>query len=98
MVENEKSSTLRLAGDVAGVHMAQLCKQAEGFVGSDIERVVVDLRNVGLMDSNAIGGLAYMHYLLEKDGKQLTLLGPPAHIRRVLKATGFDNVLRVVEE
>jgi anti-sigma B factor antagonist len=62
------------------------------------ERVVLDLRGLGFIDSTGLSLLINAHHRGRKAGRRLTIVsgtGPP---RRILETTGLTGRLDIVEE
>jgi anti-sigma B factor antagonist len=55
--------------------------------------LVLDLRQVGFLDSTGIGELVGVHRRLRKSDRPLALVVPEGPIRKILAITGMDGVL-----
>lgn len=60
-------------------------------------QVVVDLSEVGFMDSSALGTLVVMFKALRDSGGRLCLTGVQQPVRTVLKVTSVDQVIDVYD-
>jgi len=58
-------------------------------------RVVLDLREVGFLDSSGLNLFVRQHKRLARDGGSLTLRNPQGLVLRVLQFTGLDAYLEV---
>lgn len=55
--------------------------------------LVLDLEQVGFLDSTGIGELVGVHRRLGKENRPLALVVPEGPIRKILAITGMDSVL-----
>ena len=58
---------------------------------------VIDLTNVGFLDSSGITCLVRARALLGRDDRTLGLICPPGHTRRVLGLVGMDELVALYE-
>jgi anti-anti-sigma factor len=56
-------------------------------------RLVLDLRSLSFIDSNALHLLVALDQRAQRDGFQLTLLAPVAPIDRAIQVSGLDRIL-----
>lgn len=59
--------------------------------------MVIDLQQVGFLDSTGIGELVGVHRRLRKSDRPLALVVPEGPIRKILAITGMDSVLDLHE-
>jgi anti-anti-sigma factor len=64
----------------------------------DLERLVVDLREVSFLDSMSIELLLRLHTELAKAGAELLVVRGPRAVHRVFELTGLDGVLTVLDQ
>ena len=64
----------------------------------DMERLVVDLRQVTFMDSMGIEQLLRLHTELAEAGAELLVVRGPHAVHRVFELTGLDRVLAIVDQ
>jgi len=57
--------------------------------------VIADLADTTFLDSGGLGFLVRVHRLVTQHGHQLTVVAPPAHVRRALMLTGLERVLTI---
>ena len=91
------AETIVLSGNVCGVSIVPTCRQVEKLAGTDVETVRLDLAGVRIMDSNALGALAYMRHLLDRRGKSLVLVAPPPLVSELFTTCGMDQLFEIVE-
>jgi anti-sigma B factor antagonist len=80
------------AGEADAYAAPELDRCIRGCVNGEVEVVVVDLTEVTLLDSTALGVLVAAHGRLAKQGIPLRLVCTDRLIRHVLTITGFDRV------
>lgn len=64
----------------------------------DLERLVVDLRELSFLDSMSIELLLRLHTDLPQTGAELLVVRGPRAVHRVFELTGLDQVLVVVDQ
>jgi anti-sigma B factor antagonist len=57
--------------------------------------LVIDLRQVGFIDSTGIGELVGCHRRCREAGRPLAFVVPEGTIRKILKVTGMDSVFDI---
>jgi anti-anti-sigma factor len=60
--------------------------------------VVVDLRDVGFVDSTALGALVGLTRRARERGGDLRLVVDNSHVLRVLRVTNLDSLISVLPE
>ena len=89
---------LRLDGKVIGDSVSQLKQTVDESIGSGIDWLIIDLAEVPLMDSSALGAvIAAFLRLQEKNGK-LVLLNAQKSILDVLAITKLDSLFEVYDD
>ncbi len=89
---------LSISGKIAGPDSVKLSKIIGTYKESDYSKVVLDLKDVVLLDSNALGGLIYNHLLLKKHDKKMVLLAPNEHLKRLFAECSFEDVFEIIDE
>ncbi|MXG90883.1 STAS domain-containing protein [Nocardioides flavescens] len=72
--------------------------QLRGLTGSSdltAPLLVLDLTELGFLDSAGIGAIALARRQAEERGAELTLVAASPHVTKVLQVTGLDQTLRV---
>jgi stage II sporulation protein AA (anti-sigma F factor antagonist) len=59
-------------------------------------KLVLDLRRLSFIDSTGVHLLVALEQSAQRDGMELTLIAPPAPVRRVIELCGLDKTLRFV--
>ena len=89
---------LSLDGKVIGDSVSQLKQTVDESIGSGIDWLIIDLAEVPLMDSSALGTvIAAFLRLQEKNGK-LVLLKAQKSILDVLAITKLDSLFEVYDD
>lgn len=63
----------------------------------DTQRLVVDLQDTAFIDSTGLGVLVRALKRLRHHGGDLVLRSPRANARKVLRITGLDQVITIVD-
>jgi anti-sigma B factor antagonist len=71
----------------------QLARSREGHPAN----LVLDLCGLAFMDSVGVGMLVKLNRMTSEDGVTFTVLCGEGHVRRVLRETGLDGLLPVVD-
>lgn len=93
--ESDEVVVARVAGDLdiltADHVKAELSDRADGGVG----RLVLDLREVGFVDSSGLGALVSLHRYVEARGGRFVLRSVPPPVMRLFEITRLDDLLVV---
>ena len=85
---------LRLTGDVDFFSEDGFRAEAERLLATDgIERLVVDLSDVEVLDSSGLSLLIDLLKLCRELDLPMSLRGVPTRVRQLLDMTGLDGVL-----
>jgi anti-sigma B factor antagonist len=98
MIPGEGRFRIALIGDVDYAARGRLDEAYHALSEQPPGDVVADLAGTTFLDSGGLGFLVRVHRLVTKHGHQLTVLAPPAHVRRALMVTGLDRVLTITAE
>jgi len=86
------AGTLRLRGAVDVTATPELQSAFRSLADAGTTDLTVDLREVELIDSAALGTLVHMRRQLAYRGGALRLAGVPLDIRRLFAVTGLDRL------
>ncbi|MFJ9041851.1 STAS domain-containing protein [Streptomyces sp. NPDC102406] len=94
----DRSMVIRLSGELDYVTCRSLTEQVtEVLVCSGAGSVVLDLSQVSFCDSAGLSLLLGAYRRTEERGIHLVLASPPEQLRRILRMTGVDQVLRICD-
>jgi anti-anti-sigma factor len=94
--EARHPAVLRLVGDIDFFTEDEFRAEAERLLGEpDIDRLVVDLGEVGVMDSSGLSLLVDLLRLCRDTDLPMTLRGVPDRVVQLLDLTGLDQVIAV---
>jgi len=60
--------------------------------------LVIDLSGVSFLDSSGMGVIAAAQARAVEAGREIVLVRPPYSVRRAFALSGFDDVIRVVDD
>ena len=83
----------KILGNAADVFREQMSEQLQ--TGRD--RLVVDLMNVPLIDSSALGAIVVTLKSCQQSGGKLVLLNPQKAVREVLEVTQLNTVIEIYD-
>jgi anti-anti-sigma factor len=93
-----RAAVLHLVGDLDFFTEDTFRERAEHLLAAgDVERFVVDLADVGIVDSSGLGLLIDLLRLCRELGLPMTLRAVPARVQQLLELSGLGEVL-VVED
>lgn len=98
--EQSDVQIIRLVGEVR----LTLCPAFERFIadvleGSDYNNVLIDLSDVEMIDSSALGQLAKIAMASQRHRSiKPTLYSPDPSITRLLESMGFDEVFHIIQD
>ena len=94
----DNGAVLSLSGKVIGDSVPQLKQNIEERINSGVNWLIIDLAEVPLMDSSALGTIiAAFLKLRERNGK-LVLLNARKNIRDVLAITKLDSLFELYDD
>jgi len=94
--EARHPAVLRLSGDIDFFTEDEFRVEAERLLaGPGIDRLVVDLSDVGVMDSSGLSLLVDLLRLCRETDLPMTLRGVPERVLQLLDLTGLDQVIAV---
>ncbi len=67
-------------------------------LGTDHERIAIELRAVTFMDSTALGVIVAAMKRARERGGELALVGPNGSPRKVLSITALDQIVPIVDD
>ena len=83
----------KILGNAADVFRREMEQQLQAAQG----KLVVDLVNVPLIDSSALGAIVLALRYCQKSGGKLVLLNPQKAVREVLEVTQLATVIEIYE-
>ena len=95
VVKHDHSTRVRVQGEIDSATAAGLRDTLFGLVDSNTEEVVVDLSEVGLLDSNGLGTLVGTHRRLTEKRHRLVLEHPQPAVAKLLEQSGLDRIIAV---
>jgi anti-sigma B factor antagonist len=91
-----RPALLRLVGDIDFFTEDEFRAEAERLLaGPHIDRLIVDLTEVGVMDSSGLSLLVDLLRLCRDMDLSMTLRNVPARVIELLDLTGLDQVISV---
>jgi len=87
--------SLALAGRLGSATVGDVRTALGDAIDSGVEDLLVDLREVELVDATGLGVLVGSHRRAERAGRRLVLRNVPERIDRLLVATRLHRVLTV---
>jgi anti-sigma B factor antagonist len=82
---------------IGDVDVATEARVVEALSALAAQEVIVDLSQVGFLDSSGIRALVVGHRASEAAGGSLALRGPSSEAAQVLELTRINEVIRVVD-
>jgi anti-sigma B factor antagonist len=73
-------------------------REIDRLLHGDVREILIDLSEVGFMDSIALRSLVRAHQISLRAGVPLWLVGVASPVARVMRMTGLDAVLPLVDE
>lgn len=70
----------------------------DGHGDASIERIVLDLKGVGLMDSTGVGVLITIKKLADLSNRTFQVINPNAVIQRVLRITKMYDYMNILDK
>ncbi|MEU8180077.1 STAS domain-containing protein [Micromonospora sp. NPDC049044] len=90
-------TVVEAAGDLDMSTTPELRDQLHQLVQNGVQVVVVDLTDVGFIDSSGLGALVVAYKDLQARGGSLALAGVRRTVRKVLSITSVDRVIDIFD-
>jgi anti-anti-sigma factor len=87
-----------VSGELDLASSPELEQELERATASDLELLVIDLRNLEFMDSTGLSVLVRAHQKATQSGKRFAIVKGPQQVQRLLSLTGVAERLTVVDE
>jgi anti-sigma B factor antagonist len=84
---------LAASGELDLAAAASLEEELDRALGSDSDRIVIDLRGLDFIDSTGLSVLVRAHQRAQESGRELGLVNPGAQVERLLTLTGLAERL-----
>lgn len=92
------TTIIRLSGDFDLACDAGFQDQLEGVLDDRVERLVLDLRGLEFIDSVGLRALVQIDARARDDGFDFEVLCSDGQVREVLRLTGLDGVLSLIDQ
>ena len=89
---------LRVNGKIIGSAVDALRREMRTQIEQSGEHLILDLTNVPLLDSAALGAIIAMLQALKKNNGRLALLNPQKAVQNVLAVTRLDTILEIYQD
>lgn len=93
----KKQCQITIDGDITFADHAAFRQTIELFADAGIDTITYDLRNVGFMDSAALGMLLLARDEASKKNKKIVLEHPAGQVKKIFQVTRFYELFTVVE-
>jgi anti-sigma B factor antagonist len=92
-----RASVISVSGELDLASSGALEEELARATDSDVEQVVIDLRELEFMDSTGLSTLVKAHQRAAAAGKQFGLVRGPQQVQRLLSLTGVEDRLRFAD-
>lgn len=93
----ENTATVHIQGKIIGNTVTQFRREIEQQLQNGNSKLIIDLRNVPLLDSTALGVIIVTLQILQRAGGKLVLLNPQKAVTSILEVTRLTSILEVYE-
>lgn len=85
-----------LSGEIDHHNAKEIRQQLDKYIISvQPKELAIDFRNISFMDSSGIGLIMGRYKLIHECGGSLVVRNPQSYIRRVLKLSGIERLVRI---
>ena len=96
-IGEQNISVLHVEGKILGNAADAFRKEMNEQLQTGRDRLVVDLMNVPLIDSSALGAIVVTLKYCQRSGGKLVLLNPQKAVREVLEVTQLNTVIEIYD-
>lgn len=91
-----KSAVATLSGEIDHHNAKEIRQKLDKYIISvQPKELTIDFGNISFMDSSGIGLIMGRYKLIHECGGCLTVRNPQSYIRRVLKLSGIERLVRI---
>ncbi|MBQ9808942.1 MAG: STAS domain-containing protein [Ruminococcus sp.] len=96
-IKNENGRPIaRLSGEIDHHNAREIRTELDRFIiSAQPKEMVIDMKNITFMDSSGIGLIMGRSKLIKEWGGRLEVREPQPYIRRVLKLSGIERIVKV---
>lgn len=89
------ATVIQLEGELDVATVPALTRLVHGAMNAGATHLILDLRNLGFIDSTGLGALARLHHRAVQMGAVLILCNPSMTATKLFELTGLDMVLNI---
>ncbi len=93
----QNTAIVHVQGKIIGNTVAQFRTEIEQQLQNGNNKLIIDLKNVPLLDSTALGVIIVALQVLQRSGGKLVLLNPQKAVSSILDVTRLSSILEVYE-
>ncbi len=88
-----------LSGEIDHHNAKEIREKLDKFIISNQPReLAIDFRDISFMDSSGIGLIMGRYKLISQCGGRLIVKNPREYIKRVLKISGIERLVRIIND
>lgn len=95
--DHRGTSAIALGGELDLASSGALEEELTRLLGTDVEQIVVDLRELEFMDSMGLGVLVQAYQRAREAGKRFSLVRGSQQVQRLLELTGIAERMTFVQ-
>ena len=92
-----RTTTLALSGELDLLTSPTLQRAVDAAVASDVELIVVDLRELEFMDSTGLHVIFQAQHRMHDTGRRFALIRGPEVVQRLFDLTGVADALTIID-
>lgn len=89
---------VELVGRLIYDNLALAQQELQELLKNGPEKIFIKMDELKYLDSSALGMLLDLNNSARSNGRKLTMVGPPSHIRDIFHSTRLDNIFNIVIE
>ena len=93
----QNTAIVHVQGKIIGNTVAQFRSEIEQQLQNGNNKLIIDLTNVPLLDSTALGVIIVTLQVLQRSGGKLVLLNPQNAVTSILEVTRLTSILEVYD-
>jgi len=97
-MSQHKTPILRVDGKIIGKTVDRLRREMDMQIEKSGGYLILDLTNVPLLDSSALGAIIATLQALKKSDGRLVLLNPQNAVKNVLMVTRLDSIFEIYQD
>lgn len=93
----DRTRTLSISGELDIATTPQLEREVNRAIAEKANTILIDLENLSFIDSSGLRMFLHLNQQAAQDGWRLTIANPSEQVRAILRVTGTESELPIMQ-